>query len=65
MHASVSFYRAALSSYQLSLLIIGFFTETGILDEYIFEYYDTLHTLGEKYLVEELTEFSRERGALV
>lgn len=40
-------------------------TDTDILDGYVFECYDTLHTLGEKYLVEELTEFSRERGALI
>jgi hypothetical protein len=39
--------------------------ETGRLDGYVFECYDTLHTLGAEYLVDDLTEFARERGASV
>jgi hypothetical protein len=39
--------------------------ETNILDGYIFECYDTLHTLGAEYLVNDLTDFARERGVIV
>lgn len=38
---------------------------TGILDEYIFKCYDTLHTLGTEYLVEDITEFVKEKGVTV
>jgi hypothetical protein len=29
---------------------------------YVFKHYDTLHTLGEQYLVEDVVEFVREKG---
>lgn len=35
---------------------------TGILDDYIIRCYDVLHTLGKEYLVEDITEFVREKG---
>ena len=35
---------------------------TGILDNYIIAGYDTLHTQGREYLVEDVTEFVREKG---
>ena len=35
---------------------------TGILDDYIIKCYDVLHTLGEEYLVEDITSFFTERG---
>lgn len=35
---------------------------TGILDDYIIKCYDDLHTLGKEYLVEDITEFVREKG---
>ena len=35
---------------------------TGILDDYIIKCYDVLHTLGKEYLVEDITEFVREKG---
>lgn len=38
---------------------------TGILDNYIIAGYDTLHTLGKEYLVEDITEFVREKGVSV
>lgn len=34
----------------------------GILDGYIIEAYDVLHTLGKAYLVEDITEIVREKG---
>ena len=38
--------------------------DSGILDEYIIPFYDVLHTLGELYLVQDITEMMRERGVL-
>ena len=39
--------------------------ESGILDGYVFPCYDTLHTLGTDYLVDDITEMARERGVAV
>lgn len=38
---------------------------TGILDFYIIAGYDVLHTQGKEYLVEDITEFVREKGVVV
>lgn len=35
---------------------------TGILDNYIIAGYDMLHTQGQECLVEDITEFVREKG---
>lgn len=35
---------------------------TRILDNYIIKCYDVSHTLGKEYLVEDITEFVREKG---
>lgn len=37
---------------------------SGVLDDYIIPCYDVLHTFSKDYLVEELTEVLRERGAI-
>lgn len=37
----------------------------GILDNYIIKCYDVLHTQGKEYLVEDITEFVREKGVNV
>lgn len=34
---------------------------TGILDDYIIKCYDVLHALGKEFLVEDITEFVREK----
>lgn len=39
--------------------------KTGILDDYIINCYDALHTLGKQYLIEDVTDFVRERGVEV
>jgi len=39
--------------------------ETDVLDGYILKCYDTLHTLGTEYLVEDVTDFVREKGVTV
>ena len=38
---------------------------TGILNGYVFPCFDTLHTMGTDALVDDVTEFARERGVLV
>ena len=38
---------------------------TGILDSYIIPCYDALHTQGKEYLVEDITEYAREKGVCV
>lgn len=38
---------------------------THILDEYIIQNYDCLHTLGASYLIEDISEFVREKGVIV
>ena len=40
-------------------------SKTGILDNYIIKCYDVLHTQGKEYLVEDITDFVRERGVCV
>ncbi len=37
---------------------------SGILSEYIIPCYDVLHTFGKEYLMEDLTEFMKEKGVL-
>jgi hypothetical protein len=37
-------------------------SEAEAIDGYILPCYDTLHTLGSKYLVEDITEMMAERG---
>lgn len=38
---------------------------TQILDDYIIKCYDTLHTLGKKYLIDDITDFAKEKGAKI
>ena len=38
--------------------------DTDILDGYLLECYDVLHTFGSEYLMEDITELLKERGAL-
>ena len=40
-------------------------TKAHAIDEYIIPFYDVLHTLGEDYLVEDVTEYVRKRGVVV
>jgi len=45
--------------------IYSILNDAGILDDYILKCYDMLHTLGSEYLVEDLTDFAREKGIAV
>ncbi len=39
--------------------------KSGILYGYIVPSYDVLHTFGSRYLMEDLTEYMKEKGVLV
>ena len=38
--------------------------KSGILDEYIIPSYDVLNTFSSRYLMEDLTEYMKEKGVL-
>ena len=38
---------------------------TGILDNYIIACYDVLHTQGKEYLVEDITDYVKEKGIAI
>jgi hypothetical protein len=42
--------------------VYKFLTESGVLDEYIIGCYDSLHTLGREYLIDDVTGMMRDRG---
>ncbi len=37
---------------------------THILDDYILKHYDVLHTMGEQSLIEDITDFVKEKQAV-
>lgn len=39
-------------------------SDSRILDEYVIPCYDVLHTLGEEYLLHDITDMMQERGVL-
>ena len=43
-------------------IVYNLLAESGILDDYIIGCYDTLHTLGREYLIEDITGFLHDRG---
>lgn len=38
--------------------------QSGILYEYIVPSYDVLHTFGSRYLIQDLTDYMKEKGVL-
>ena len=44
--------------------VYGRLKKSGILYEYIIPSYDVLHTFSSRYLMEDLTEYMREKGVL-
>ena len=45
--------------------VYGALRSSGVLNDYIIPCYDVLHTFSKEYIVEDLIEALRERGALV
>lgn len=37
----------------------------GIIDDYVISCYDVLHTQGKEYLVEDITEYVKEKGVKI
>lgn len=40
-------------------------SESGVLDDYIIECYDSLHTLGCEYLIEDVAGLLNDRGVIL
>ena len=45
--------------------VYGALRSTGVLSDYIVPCYDVLHTFSKEYIVEDLTEVLKKRGAFV
>jgi hypothetical protein len=48
-----------------STMVFNFLAESGVLDDYIIGCYDTLHTLGREYLIEDITGLLHDRGVSI
>ena len=48
-----------------SAVVYRFLAESGVLDDYIIECYDSLHTLGREYLIEDITGLLHDRGVSI
>lgn len=48
-----------------SAYVYKILNSTGILDDYVIPGYDILHTLGKEYLVEDITEYVKEKGVCI
>ena len=48
-----------------SAVVFNFLAESGVLDDYIIGCYDTLHTLGREYLIEDITGLLHDRGITI
>lgn len=44
--------------------VYGRLKTSGILDDYIMKHYDVLHTFSRASIVDEITEYMREKGVL-
>ena len=45
--------------------VYKYLSESGVLDEYIIGCYDSLHTLGREYLIDDITGMMRDRGIII
>jgi len=43
-------------------VVFDFLAVSGVLDDYIIGCYDSLHTLGREYLIEDITGLLHDRG---
>ena len=48
-----------------SAAVYKILNSTGILDDYIIACYDVMYTQGKEYLVEDITEYAKEKGAFL
>ena len=45
--------------------VYSILNDTSILDDYVIKCYDTLHTLGREYLIDDITGFVNEKGVAI
>ena len=45
--------------------VYRYLAESGVLDEYIIGCYDSLHTLGREYLIDDVTGMMHDRGVII
>ncbi|MDR1421776.1 MAG: DUF3791 domain-containing protein [Coriobacteriales bacterium] len=57
-HLAKSWHKSVPETYQI-------LADTNILDSYIIGCYESLHTLGAEYLIDDITEFVRDKGIAV
>ena len=48
-----------------STVVFNFLAESGVLDDYIIGCYDTLHTLGREYLIDDIKGLLHDRGVVI
>jgi len=48
-----------------SALVFNNLAESGVLDDYIIGCYDSLHTLGSEYLIDDITGLLHDRGVKI
>ena len=48
-----------------SFIVYEYLSDSGVLDEYIIGCYDSLHTLGREYLVDDVIGILRDRGVAI
>jgi hypothetical protein len=46
-------------------VIFKLLSESGVLDDYIIGCYDSLHTLGREYLIDDVTGLLNDRGVIL
>ena len=46
-------------------VVYKFLSESGVLDDYIIDCYDSLHTLGQEYLIDDITGLLHDRGVTI
>ena len=46
-------------------VVFKLLSESGILDDYLIGCYDSLHTLGREYLIDDVTELLHDRGVTI
>ena len=46
-------------------VVYKFLTDSGVLDDYILGCYDSLHTLGREYLIDDVTGLLHDRGVSI
>lgn len=57
--------QVALAIKKPTSMVYKYLSESGVLDEYIISCYDSLHTLGREYLVDDIIGILQARGVAI